>query len=251
MPIKKHPLLAPDQLGLSLHDLIYIIVFRELNKYDCDAKQMHEHILHEMNTFAQTRHEKHLYDVLQAMQTFGWIENIGGQRKKVYRLTSLGREKQPSFERTYFAIVAKINQMARHFVSVWQGDTFVEAPIMSDDEIKVFNRLISVKHTARYMFLFLLHQQKTLTGTHFLDLMEQKHRWKLNSSYMYAIIRAIESADGGWVKGEWDNPRTRHIFFYSLTEEGRNALTVEGERALTTMKEIARYSAKIVEIKNR
>ncbi|AFC28912.1 hypothetical protein PM3016_2012 [Paenibacillus mucilaginosus 3016] len=81
---------------------------------------------------------------------------------------------------------------------------------MTDEEIKLFNRMISVKHTIRYLFLWGLEQYEPYPATSFV----RRYGWKLNISYLYALIHAWKDPMGA--AGLKDDGRSR-VFARSAT----------------------------------
>ncbi|GGG17726.1 helix-turn-helix transcriptional regulator [Paenibacillus abyssi] len=246
MPINKNPANAPERLGISKVDLLYIIVIHQLSGRNMGSKDLVEAMKAELASFDQKRALSHLYDVLQSMESFGWITNIDGRgRNKTLGLTASGRNKLKWFEDTYLETVSKLHEMTIHFNRYLQGDPTHPAPELTDDEIKLLNRMISVKHTVRYLFMHMLDKQGAATGKQFLETMEKVHRWKVNDSYLYQLIRAIEGPEGSWVVGQWDDNRRRNKFVYELTPEGKRVMPIEGENTATIMKDVLRYTGNI------
>lgn len=248
MPIKKNPMNAPDRLGISKVDLLYLIVFHQLAKRSMASKDLIAEIKFELASFDQKRALSHIYDVLQSMESFGWIVNQNGRdRHKTFGLTTSGREKMKWFESTYLETVNKMHEMTKHFVHYLLGHSHHPAPELNDEEIKLLNRLISVKHTVRYLFMDLLEKQESITGKQFLQAMEELHRWKVNDAYLYQLLRAIEGPEG-WIVGKWDDDRRRNTFYYRLTPEGKRIMPVEGENTSVLMKDVMRYTGNILRL---
>ena len=248
MPIKKDPKNAPDRLGISKVDLLYLSVFHQLSKGSVGSKDLIEAIHTDLATFDQKRALSHVYDVLQSMETFGWITNLEArERNKTFGLTESGIQKMKWFESTYLETVNKMFEMTKHFVQYLQGDPTHPAPELDEMEIKLLNRMISVKHTVRYLFMDMLEQEQSVTGKQFLAAMEDVHRWKVNDAYLYQLLRAIEGPEG-WVVGDWDDPRRRNAFYYRLTPEGKRIMPIEGENTSALMKDVMRYTGNILRL---
>lgn len=248
MPIKKNAINAPDRLGISKVDLLYLIVFHQLAKGNMGSKDLIDAIKAELAAFDQNRALSHIYDVLKSMESFGWIANLESrERNKTFGLTESGRQKLKWFESTYLETVNKMYEMTKHFVHYLQEDPTYPAPELDDEEIKLLNRMISVKHTVRYLFMDMLEHQQNVTGKQFLETMERVHRWKMNDAYLYQLLRAIEGPEG-WVVGAWDDPRRRNAFYYRLTPEGKRIMPIEGENTSSVMKDVMRYTGNILRL---
>ncbi|MCY9666435.1 PadR family transcriptional regulator [Paenibacillus alginolyticus] len=248
MPIKKNPVNAPDRLGISKVDLLYLIVFHQLAKGSMSSKDLIDVIKADLAAFDQKRALSHIYDVLQSMESFGWIANLDGRgRNKTFGLTESGNAKMKWFESTYLETVNKMYEMTKHFVRYLQGDPTHPAPELTDEEIKLLNRMISVKHTVRYLFLDMLDHKQNVTGKQFLETMEQVHRWKVNDAYLYQLLRSIEGPEG-WVVGDWDDNRRRNAFYYRLTPEGKRMMPIEGENTDSLMKDVMKYTGNILRL---
>jgi DNA-binding PadR family transcriptional regulator len=248
LPIKKNVVNAPDRLGISKVDLLYLIVFHQLTKGKMGSRELIDAIKSEMAVFDQQRTLSHIYDVLKSMESFGWISNLEArERNKIFGLTESGRQKLNWFETTYLETVNKILEMTKHFVHYFQGDPTYPAPELNDEEIKLLNRMISVKHTVRYLFLDMLEHQQNVTGKQFLESMEQVHQWKMNDAYLYQLLRAIEGPEG-WIVGSWDDPRRRNTFYYQLTTEGKRIMPIEGANTVSLMKDVMRYTSNILRL---
>jgi DNA-binding PadR family transcriptional regulator len=244
----KTPVNAPERLGISKVDLMYLIVLHQLAKGSQDSKDLIEAIKAELLNFNQKRALSHIYDVLQTMESFGWITNLAGRRRnKTFGLTQIGREKMSWFKDTYLETVKKMHDMAEHFVHYIQGDLTYPAPELTKEEVKLFNRMISVKHTVRYLFMDMLYHQQCITGQQFLQTMEQVHRWKLDDGYLYKLLRAIEGPEG-WIVGEWDDRRKRTTFYYHLTSNGVRIMPMEGENAISLMSNVSQYMENIMRL---
>ncbi|TVY02406.1 helix-turn-helix transcriptional regulator [Paenibacillus cremeus] len=250
MPIKKNAMNAPDRLGISKVELLYLIVFHKLTTRSMGSKDLIDAIKLELATFDQRRHLSHIYDVLQSMESFGWIADQDGRgRDKTFGLTTTGREKMHWFESTYLETVNKIYTMTKHFVLYIQGDPTYPAPELTNEEIKLLNRLINVKHTVRYLFMDMLkeHRETGVTGKQFLETMEKTHRWRVDDSYLYQLLRAIEGPEG-WVVGKWDDERKRNSFYYRLTSAGERIMAIEGENTSSLMKDVMKYTGNILRL---
>ncbi|WP_429314029.1 hypothetical protein [Paenibacillus mucilaginosus] len=213
-----------------------------------ESKDLVEVIQDETAAMDRRKNSRYIYDILESMESYGWI-SCNTDRNRYFTMTSSGLAKMEWFQGTYSVSISKIHHMCRHFIRYIQGDPYEAPPVMTDEEIKLFNRMISVKHTVRYLFLRGLEQYETLSGHEFREMLERFHGWKLNISYLYALIRAIEGPDGGgWVEGRWENPRIRSVCHFHLTPAGKRVMPIEGDNTKKIMQDILRYTDNILRL---
>lgn len=82
MPAKDEVKLAPERLGLSTKDIIYLIVFRELSSDKGYLSDMYQVVRTELSALEKGKGRSYYYQVVNEMERFGWISLQGDDREK-------------------------------------------------------------------------------------------------------------------------------------------------------------------------
>ncbi|MEK5358075.1 helix-turn-helix transcriptional regulator [Paenibacillus sp. FSL L8-0709] len=250
MPAKDEVKLAPERLGLSTKDIIYLIVFRELSSDKGYLSDMYQVVRTELSALEKGKGRSYYYQVVNEMERFGWISLQGTiGKKKIYELSESGREKIETFRSTYHESISLLNQMADYLLFVITGSGSSRAPSLSSEQLKLFNRLINVRFLTRYLILRILsdrsHQSETAIDI--LQLIRDTYHWQCAEGYIYELLHEMEDGEHEWVYGQWQDERRRY-YYYRITDQGSMALSQEEESALMFIRNLKNYTGLMLKL---
>lgn len=250
MPAKDEVKLAPERLGLSTKDIIYLIIFRELSYDNGYLSDMYQVVRTELSALEKGKGRSYYYQVANEMERFGWISLQGmNGKKKIYELSPSGKEKIEFFRSTYHESIQALNQMADFLVYVITGNGSSTSPSLSSDQMKLFNRLINVRYLTRYLILRILSERthQSETAIEILQLIKDKYHWQCAEGYIYELLHEMEDGEHEWVIGQWKDARRRY-YFYRITDQGINALPHEEAAALVFIRNLKNYTGLMLKL---
>lgn len=250
MPEKNEVKLAPERLGLSTKDIIYLIVFRELSHDKGYLSDMYQVVRAELSALDKGKGRSYYYQVVNEMERFGWISLQGTDgKKKIYEISESGEAKIETFRSSYLDSISSLNHMADFLVYVITGSGSSKAPSLLIDQLKLFNRLINVRYLTRFLILKILsdrtHQSETAIDI--LQLIKERYHWQCAEGYIYELLHEMEDSEHEWVYGLWQDERRRY-YFYRITDQGMNALPQEEEAALVFIRNLKNYTGLMLKL---
>jgi len=251
MPAKDDIQLGPERFGLSERDVMYLLVFRELNNHAGSPSEIFEVIRIELLDIDRGRARSYLYNVVSQMESFGWIETIRNENKnnkKYYAITNNGKAKVDSFRQSCMSAISSLKAMADHFAFHITGTGNQESLELTLSQRKMFSRLINVRHLLRYLFLKILMEpgHREETGKNIWNLLKERYQWQPAQGYFYELAHEME-AEQGFIKGNWTSAR-RSSYVYRITEGGAAAMEKEAEAALYYIRQLQKYTRFIINL---
>lgn len=239
--------LIPTKIGLSAKDVIYLIVFRELQNGPKYIKELFDSVINES---VNLKSKSYIYQAVQDMDLRGWISCIETRgKRRIMTITTSGIKKHEQFINTYLNLLQRLKGAADYFAYIITGSGSREQPIWDEGVLKHFNRLISVRHLARYLFLLILNDLEHKSGTvvNIYELMEKRYNWQCGEGYIYDLAHEMEDISNGWVEGKWNSIR-RHHYIYRLTDIGVLMISKEGEAALNYIRNLQQYTRSLLRL---
>ncbi|QNR65250.1 hypothetical protein IAQ67_15155 [Paenibacillus peoriae] len=239
--------LIPAKIGLSAKDVIYLIVFRELQNGPKYIRELFDSVITES---VNLKSKSYIYQAVQDMDSKGWISCIETRgMKRIMAITESGTKKHEDFTNTYLNLLRHLKGAADYFAYIITGSGRKEQPIWDEGVLKHFNRLISVRHLARFLFLSILNDPEHNSGTvvNIYELMAKRYSWQCGEGYMYDLAHEMEDHSNGWVEGRWNSIR-RHHYIYRLTDLGVLMISKEGESALNYIRNLQHYTRSLLRL---
>lgn len=260
MPNKEAITLSPEKLGLTQREIMYLFVFKMLtgapNHPGALFAEMQERV---PSDFLKSR--TNFYAAMDEMLRFDWITFQVEGRKKVYSLTSSGKEKMEWYRNTYYIPLSSVREIANTLIMKISGSGRDPVSESARQHAKLFNRLINVRELVIYLFLEALHREKDQTAKDIYDIIRHEYGWICSEGYVYELAHELEGEPRKskrkdeeikdrripWIQGRWDGPR-RNLYRYRLTDDGARMRFLSGETALFYIKNVHRYLHIIVEL---
>lgn len=239
--------IAPEKMGLSAKDIIYLIVFRELKDKPKYMKELYDAIVSEP---INLKSKSYIYLAIREMESHEWIRCIEVRGKaRTMATTNSGKKKQAEFVETYYATLRRLKGAADYFSYEITGSGSKEKPVWDEGVLKHFNRLINVRHLARYLFLTILSQPEHSleTAKSIYELMNKRYGWQCGEGYIYELAHEMEDPSNGWLVGRWNSSR-RHFYVYRLTDHGLNMISNEAEAALVYIRNLQQYTRNLLHL---
>ncbi|MEK4372292.1 MULTISPECIES: helix-turn-helix transcriptional regulator [unclassified Paenibacillus] len=251
MPVKEEIKLGPERLGLSERDIMYLLIFRELHNQSASPSDIFEVVRAELSNIQRGRARSYFYNVVNQMESFGWITSIRTENKnnkKYYAITADGYAKIDSFKESCMDSMKSLKSMADHFDFHISGTGKSEPIQLNTQQRKMFNRLINVRHLIRYLFLKILtedeHRQES--GKKVWLLFKERYEWQPAQGYYYEVLREME-VDQGYVTGKWTTDR-RSTYIYQITSHGLESIASEAETTLHFVRQLQHYTRFILNL---
>ncbi|GAA0848040.1 helix-turn-helix transcriptional regulator [Paenibacillus glucanolyticus] len=239
--------IAPNKLGLSAKDIIYLIVFRELQTHSKYMRELYDSVVEEP---VNLKSKSYIYQAIREMEAQGWINciEINGKTRTM-ATTEAGEKKREEFAATYLKTLIRLKDAADYFAYEITGTGNKNKPVWDEGVLKHFNRLINVRHLARYLFLSILNQPEysAETAISIYELMNYRYGWQCGEGYIYELAHEMEDASNGWLEGRWNSNR-RHNYVYRLTEHGSNMISKEGQAALSYIQNLQLYTHNLLRL---
>ncbi|WP_433709010.1 hypothetical protein [Paenibacillus illinoisensis] len=251
MPVKEEIKLGPERLGLSERDIMYLLVLRELHKQTASPSEIFEVVREELRNIQRGRARSYFYNVVNQMESFGWIATIRTENKnnkKYYVITSEGYAKIDSFRESCMDSIKSLKSMADHFDYHISGTGKSEPTELNTQQRKMFNRLINVRHLIRFLFLKILTESEHTheSGKQVWLLFKERYQWQPAQGYYYEVLREME-VDQGYVTGHWTTDR-RSTYIYEITDHGLESISSEGETTLYFLRQLQHYTRFILNL---
>nr|WP_275900763.1 hypothetical protein [Paenibacillus periandrae] len=233
---------------MSAKDIIYLIMFRELRTGPKIMRELYDAVVAEP---INLKSKSYIYQCVREMEAFGWvicIETKGMMR--TMSTTEAGIQKQIAFAETYLNTLQRLKNAADYFAFEITGTGKRERPIWDEGVLKHFNRLINVRHLARYLFLTILNNpEHGVKGTaiSIYELMDKRYGWQCAEGYIYELAHEMENPSNGWLEGSWDSDR-RNYYVFKLTYHGVNMIAQEGEVALRFIRNLQQYTRNLLRL---
>lgn len=239
--------LGPDKIGLSAKDIIYLIVFRELKTEPKYMKELYDAVVEEP---INLKSKSYIYQAIRDMESQGWISCIEVRGKaRTMATTPAGEEKQEEFVSTYYNTLKRLKDAADYFAYEITGSGNKEKPVWDEGVLKHFNRLINVRHLARYLFLTILSrpEHNLETAKTVYELMDIRYGWQCGEGYIYELAHEMEDPSNGWLEGRWNSSR-RHNYVYRLTDHGLKMISEEAEASLVYIRNLQKYTQNLLQL---
>lgn len=249
---KKTLSFTPERIGLAQKDILYLYVLKQLRQSSNHPGALYRVLREQFNhdTFLKSR--AHFYNTFQEMEKFGWVEYSSIGNKKVYFITQKGKETFAKYEKEHYHKIKDVHELSDFLYKKFTGKQLQEPPQLSNDAMKLFNRLIRVKPLVVYLFLKILHIQQRKdpwiqwNAKQIQNEMITRYGWSCSSSYLYEVAHMMEDK-GGWIEGQWKGKR-RTEFTYLLTERGERFLPLAAEEVIHDLKECIQFLSLVIKL---
>lgn len=243
--------IPPFRFGISLTEVHYLIVFRGLEEGPCNVQELTEQFRLILDPFNKCPKRAQIYAVIKNMQAYEWIENMEGKKRKYsLRITPKGSQQLKLLEDIYFDITNKIHRKIKSCIDITNG-TPSQPVILTNDEMKLFNRIINVKLAIHYLILDHLCTHDQVTGLGFMSMIKRVYKWSFNESYFYRMTRTMEAEPFKYIVGKWDHERVRKACYYSITPAGREIVHYERDQFLMNLEENEKYIGGVLKLLRR
>lgn len=247
MPVKDDMDLTPDKVGLTQKDIIYLLIYKELEIAPQHPGGIYKKIKEDIDENL-IKSRAHFYKAVEEMHVNGWISYVVNGRRKVYSMTKKGIEELKNYRDKYLVPFQEVKKLSGFIKDQITGSGRGQSvPDVSKEVRKLFNRLINVKELTIYLFLKILQVNPEpyarMTAKEIYEAMAVSYGWVCSVGYIYETAHAIE--DGGWADGEWKGAR-RTDYLYLLTDNGVKYIPKAAQDALYHAQKCHKFMHSIV-----